>query len=68
MHDDKNDEGPVIEVPLDQVEDVRCEALFGQIEEIDVKEAEREEDHDEEAHHLFAYEESKLELKDERSS
>ena len=68
LHHDQNDQSPVLEVPLGQIQDVVCQAFFGEVEEIDSEETDCEKIVVEEAHHLFAYEESKLELKDERSS
>jgi hypothetical protein len=79
LHDDENNESTVFEVPLGQIEDCLGKTLFSQVEEVDRKEGDGKEDHGEEvdseeanreeAHdHLFAFEESRLELKDEQSS
>jgi hypothetical protein len=79
LHHHENDEGAFIEIPLGQIEERLGKALLRQVEEVDCKEGDCQEDHGEEvdgeeidrqeAHdHLFAFEESRLELKDEQSS
>ena len=64
LHHYKNDEGPVVKVALREIEDFIRQALVGKVEEVDRQKIDRQKAHDD----LFAYEESKLELKDEQSS
>lgn len=78
LHHHENNEGAIVEVPLGQIEECFSETLLRKVEEVDReegccekvgREGDREEADSEEArNHLFAFEESRLELKDEQSS
>ena len=79
LHHHENDEGAIVEIPLGQIEECFSETLLGKVEEVDRKEGHLEEGDgkeidceevigEEARNHLFAFEESRLELKDEQSS
>ena len=79
LHHHENDEGAIVEIPFGQIEECFGETLFRKVEEVDRKEGYREKVDDQEGdgeeadsqearNCHFAFEESRLELKDEQSS